>query len=117
MSACLRQFDEERIAHAVERYYENRGYDVVDRRLSSGTEIGLVAVSPCGYWTFADVRISPLGDGLPARVADERIDDIEAAAIEYLSERQLSDISVAFDVVNVAILPGDKVFIRRHAGV
>lgn len=105
---------EEIAAHFLQR----NGYCILERNWTCfAGEADIIAIDG-DTLAFIEVKTRRgTRKGFPAEaVVAAKREKYERIALAYVSDHDLGDVVVRFDVVSIVVLPGQRAFIRHHLG-
>lgn len=101
---------------AAARYLFSRGYDILERNWTCfAGEADIIARDESAL-VFVEVKTrSGCEKGFPAEAVNaEKRERYEKIALAFLSEYDVADISVRFDVVSIVVIAPDRALIRHQ---
>lgn len=104
-----------RAKEACSHFLTKRGYKVLERdwKCKAGTS-NIIACDDCsGAIVFAEVKAN-LDKLPPATITPKRRERLEAIALSYLAEHDVSDVAVRFDILSLVAVGKDRALIRHH---
>lgn len=101
---------------AASRFLYRRGYEVIERNWTCYAGEADIIARDGNTLVFVEVKTrKDTQKGFPAEaVSKAKRDKYEKIALEYLSNSNLSDMSVRFDIVSIVVVERDKALIRHH---
>lgn len=104
-----------RAKEACSHFLTKRGYKVLERdwKCKAGTSDIIACDGYSGAIVFAEVKAN-LDKFPPDTITPKRRERLEAIALSYLAERDVSDVAVRFDILSLVAVGKDCALIRHH---
>lgn len=101
---------------AAARFLYKRGYEILERNWSCYAGEADIIAQDEGALVFVEVKTRrDCQKGFPAEaVSSEKRDKYEKIALAYLSDADLTDMPVRFDVVSIVVVARNRAMIRHH---
>lgn len=100
------------------RFLQRNGYRILERNWTCfAGEADIIAIDG-DTLTFIEVKTRRgTRKGFPAEaVVAAKREKYERIALAYVSDHDLGEVVVRFDVVSIVVLPGQRAFVRHHLG-
>lgn len=108
----------EKATRAASRYLQQRGYGILEEGWTSPAGTSDVIATEGDTLVFVDVKARrDVDTGFPPEfpTAAERTRR-EMIALAYLSEHDVTEMSVRFDNIALVVMDGDRALLRHHVG-
>ena len=101
---------------AAARFLVHRGYDIIERNWTCFAGEADIIARDGDAVVFVEVKTrSGFSNGLPSEaVTKEKRARYEKIACAFLSEYDVVDVPVRFDVVSIVLIDSDRAMVRHH---
>lgn len=100
---------------AAARFLDHRGYEVIERGWDCAAGTADLIAKDDGTLVFFEVQVRDMPQGFPSGIIPrEKRARFERIALSYLSQSEISNVGIRFDVLGLIPLSPGRAMVRHH---